>query len=650
MHPSKSRILAAIMLGASLLLLMGLAIQGFFSMIFLVGSAAIGCTAYLVITGVGDSVYEKEGRIQNGVAARKRLKMLTSSLFFLFSAFSLWVAVSQQYQKPVTYYALVAASGAALTVQIGLVDRRGEVMATLGQILFMAMNLFGSNLLIFPLGIGGADSAYHITLLVDPIIRIGHIPENIPFGLVYGSFPTHHILVATTSQVIMSDSASTYYAMGVLAMLLPVLVVFVVCRSLFNEKVGLLAALLLSGSSYYIFWASHAAALSFAIPLISTLVFVSLAMVDRPGFGFIVVAVILMGSLVFTHPYSSIIFASIILGLLVAQKTVAGIHRASSGGVRGIALIFIIVLSAHWIYYSSLLGGAVELAKVYYSILTSKLFLPPPTVYDSLPLSTIFVNTLGDSILISLAVIGSLAVISRGLSPRLMIVLGPAMVLISLSIVGVLTNLIYLLPNRIYVFLQFLGLVPLAAIGLIRLIRRYPAVRLDGWRDWSVLGVTAVLVGSFVFTSSTSTIAGFETSPFVGDEPYGKLYSTEYERQSVKWMCRFSIEPVSAGVSRSLAPIEGLKLEACFAEESSSINGLSITPDDSIDIQDLPSGSFVLFSHFDFYPGFLSGVAERGKYGQGVFKKLDDKESVRLSILDRLYDNGLLEVFITARR
>src|SRR2546427_7908989 len=87
-----------------------------------------------------------------------------------------------------------------------------------------------------------------------------------------------------------SDPTRTYYSLGALVMTTPVLVAFLIGRSLFGARIGLLAALILSGSSYFIFWAAHDAPLSFAVPLVGFLLLSFLTLLPRPHVRMIFVA------------------------------------------------------------------------------------------------------------------------------------------------------------------------------------------------------------------------------------------------------------------------------------------------------------------------------------------------------------------------
>src|SRR2546428_13293308 len=113
-----------------------------------------------------------------------------------------------------------------------------------------------------------------------------------------------------------SAPTRTYYSLGALVMTTPVLVAFLIGRSLFGARIALLAALVLSGSSYFIFWAAHDAPLSFAVPLVGFLLLSFLTMLRGPNVRMISVAGVFAVVLVPAPPPSTVILLFLPLSLL----------------------------------------------------------------------------------------------------------------------------------------------------------------------------------------------------------------------------------------------------------------------------------------------------------------------------------------------
>src|SRR2546428_11295853 len=107
-----------------------------------------------------------------------------------------------------------------------------------------------------------------------------------------------------------------------------------------------------------------------------------------------------------------------------------------------------------------------ELTQQYWNLLLGEAQVPAGRVYNTLPLSLIFVNTAGDSILQFLVIVGVFAGLARGPSRRMMMIPAPTLTLFIVSVVGLTVPLTYLSPNRIYAFLPFIRFAPLAAFAV----------------------------------------------------------------------------------------------------------------------------------------------------------------------------------------
>ncbi len=615
-----------------------------YSTIFLVAGATAGVAIFLLVSRRPEALApEAPGPVQEG--ARHRIKQVATMAFFLLSAASLLVLVSEVDSKPLAYYVLMAVAGAMITARIGLLDRPREIPATLLMIVLLGLNLFGSDQLSFPNGIGGADSSTHLSLLVLPILQTGYLPPTNPCAFVYGSAPAHHILVASGSLLLGADPSRVYYALGFLVMALPLPATFLVCKTLFGPRTALIAPLLISGSSYYVFWASHASTLTYAIPFIALAVLILLRLLDRFSVRLILLAVLFVSALLLTHPYSSVIFAAILVAILVGEAVKAGVTHRALWGSRIVSGVFAYLLLVHWAYDSCLLTKSGTLLQSFFNAFNPEAGIAPPAVYDTLPISTILANTLGDAFLLALLAVGLFLLLSRGLSTRQMIVIAPAIALVALTAAGIFLRVVYLLPNRIYVFLQFLAIAPLGAVAFRYLWRR---IHIPGARSHpaATLAVAAAIVGTFVFLSTTSTIAGFETSPLSFGQPYVKLYNTQYEADAARWACA-NLPPASlVQLSRSLVGNSREILKDCVEGTGGTLDPLPISAGREINVPGLSAGSVVIFDRYDVSPGYQLGIVTAGRFGQGVYDKLSPQAEMQLSSFDRVYDNGVVQAYI----
>lgn len=638
----------------TVVLLLGIAILGIvvalrlYSTLFLGAAAVAGPLAFLVYTHRGAAGSFRALRASWHVSPRMvpRLRSLSTMFFFLLTAGSLLVAVRDPYTKPELYYILAAASAAALAARVLLLSVPQEVPFTLAMVAVLALNLFGSNQLAFPLGIGGADARAHIDALVAPIAATGNVPIGACGGsaLIYFFFPASQVYVASSAVLMSASPVNTFYAMGFLGMASSVVILFTIVRPLIGTRRAFLAAVFLAGSSYYLFWASHASATTFAIPLIATFVLVLRELHKQRNRQMIVAAAILSVALVLTHPYSSVIFVIVLLGMIAGELYARRSKDAWIWGLVASAVIFAGWLVVDWVNFSCLTPTALRFFREYLSTIFGSHLVSSGGSYDALPLGLLFLNTFADSLLLALSVLGFLLLYARGLSRARMLIIGPGVALLFVTMLGLLTNLVYLLPARVYAYLQLVALAPLAAVGIAALYRgtgTSHGAETNPVRILLVVGIVAL----FVFGSTASTIAGFETSPLDGGRPFVKVYNTQYEAASANWLCQRLAHPPYLVVSRSVAGLPSDQVNRCTKSMGTEFENLPVTSEGAINMTLLKPGAYVWFSWFDVSTIFQYKLLQVGRYGGAAYTQLTPTAAESFQSFDRIYDNGQIQVF-----
>lgn len=647
MSSDKIKRLVMVILGLSVIALVIAVTIGVISIMMLIIAIIIGSLLFLHFRKSWSNEVCNYSSSDQSTSHSYRIFLVSGIAYFLLSSSALWAIISM-HEKSIIYYVLIALSTFFLTIQIIIVDSKRKSTFIFIEIILLAVNIYASTQFIFPLGIGGSDAPTHFYSLVVPIIENGHIQEGGVDAFLYNKFPAHHILVASVSEALSTDPLQTYFNMGYLIMILPLVLVYSIGRSLYNNMAGLFAALLLSTASYYIYWTTHAAAFTYAIPLMAILILSILRIVDKRNPSFFVISIIIIITLVFTHHYTSFISVMIILGvtiLCITQNRKDIIIR-----LRGFIIIFIAILITQWLYYSDFIRNAAILSEEWYDSLSSGSFIASPGAYDVISFEMIIINTIGDALLMIFGVLGFYYLCeSRKYDPKLTMILNMTVVLILLTAMGVLTNLIYLLPNRIYIFLLVISVATLIGIAFYKITANRSCLFKSGWKDIvrkSRIMIVALIVATIVFMSITSSIAGFETSPFIGEQPYIKLFDTNHEEISVKWLRDVSVSHQILIIPRSLSAFSAHHLLETASLLNQTIKKLPLTSDGRLDKDILSGSSLIMYSDFDATIGFQMGLTGKGKLGTGILTKLDSSIYLELSQNNLIYDEGAVKIFI----
>lgn len=612
-----------------------------YSYIFILISALVGIVTFLIINYFRDTRFISNGETWSLNSTKKRrLSSLLSIAFFLLLSISLLLISPGSGIKPLSYYIIVSICGALVAVDIIIVESKKAVLVNLAKSFILTLSIFFVHQIIFPFGIAGADMFYHLPAVIYPIQNSGYIPTG---ELIYESFPVHHILVSMTSSVSMVDPRILYSYIGAFLMVLCVPVAFLMGRYILGIKAGLFAALFFPVTGYTAYWAFHPAPIAYVLPLILILLFLTLYIYNRKNAGLLIMYIILSLSIIFCHPYSSVILLLILTLVFVVDCFVTLRVRKSKLKTGNLYLIFLTMLLVQWMYYSFLMSTAVGFFERYSAAITSESNIAQVSTYDIYPVELIFLNTFGIGLIGFLSGIGFLSLLSKK-SSITRIFSGYTVGLVAVVGIGVIFNFVYLLPNRVFAYLGAVSLIILIPKG-IEFLRLDKANKHILRTKIPALAVVTFLV--FFFTTS-STISGFETSLFTGNYPNVKLYETPYERHAVNWLDPHLVSEQNdvIYVSRSFyAPL----LQGIIAHHNSTnltIMYLPMTEEhDDVNISALKNNSTVMFSEYDTDPGFISGITAVGRPGIGVYMRFNNSIIHRFSGLNSLYDNGKITIF-----
>ena len=436
------------------------------------------------------------------------------------------------YSKPVLYYAAIAVAAGVLVARITLTaaHRSNVALAFL-----YGLNTFISNQLAFPLGLNGPDVGDHIGLATT-IYRTGHITG----GSTYTGFPGQHLLAATSAFFAGTPVPITYRSIGILAMVLGLPVTYLIARRLGNRRYAVFAIIFYASMDYVVYRAGHPSKLAYALPLVLLTVATVSYLYKEGEPGLVVLFGLFSTALVFTHPHTAfitlILLGAIAVGSYLASRVDAILPSSTTQTTNGgrsqtsvfasrshvFVLLFAIVFIGQFLYFSQFFQNLVDIAYQYVDILlltggTDAVKATPR--FSSIPQAQLFINTIGSGLLTLFVVVGSLNLLSRRirLSHLLMtwtVVSGAVMVL------GVVGNVPFALPNRVWVITEITAFSFFGAAGLLYCLqqaqtRSQPKV---------LVSAVIILVIGFAFFSTASTIAGIETSAFNEDVPHRTWY------------------------------------------------------------------------------------------------------------------------------
>jgi len=601
--------------------------RNYLSYIFLSIAAIIGLIIFIILSKYFNN--NRLSELESDLLYQKPSFFITISSIFFFISYSLSLLTLPDgfYSKTILYYLFVSICAGSIATEIIFVESKYIWKVNLFKSVLLFLNLSLSNQLVYPLGIGNPDNFYHVFNIVVPIIEQGRIP----LGYTYTYFPIHHLLTSIVALITSFSPSVTYNYLGSTVMSLGPMFAFLVGRKILDRRVGLLSALGYCCSDYLIYWGSHPVQLSFIYPMILLIFMIILYIFKDRNSKFILLYLIICINIVFLHHYSAMMLFFIMISIMFIEFIKKTKQKKYIIKSFSLSVIFIIMLLGQWMYYSNIFGGFINIIVIYNNAFTSDISsnVVSQTYYDTFPIKTLFLNEIGSCILIAFSVIGFFYLLrNRFLFGDIIAAL--FVCLIGLIGIGAVINVPFLLPNRIYAFLQELSMVYIMSICIVWILNNKNSLKI-----WVVL-----LIIIFQFFSASSTIAGFETSPLVGDQAYWKFYETPFERNSLKWINESSSENSSIFFNPSFVSSLQNEYEIWPIKET---NGRI-----SVDLDNVTVHSYILFSNFDVNPGFRYGRVSNYHMGSNLWIKMkpDVKDELNRNIqILRIYDNGMLSAY-----
>jgi len=583
----------------------------YFSYLALVFSPVIGICLYLLLRR------HTFGNTSNGLIIlpagqeSRRIIVLASILFFIFFTISVVSLLWGYYSKSPWYFVFIAICTATIAVEIPFIQTEMCSAFNLFKSFLLVLNITMSNQIVYPQGIALPDFGLHFNGYVLPILATGVVPEG-----VYQAFPAHHIFAAVSILLLGTDPKTTYLWLGCVVLCLGILFVYIIGKKFVNQKFGLFVAVLFTCLDYYIMYGSHPEHQAYNYAMTVILFAVIMFFYYSHDRRYIPLCLICMVAMIFTHHLSAVIVFLVLGAFILAELLIRYNDPQYTLKFWPVFIIFGVVLMAQWIYYSYAFNSAVGAIEAYtHAFQEVSANIITSTAYDQLSLTIIFLNSIGSCILIILGIIGVIISFKKKtLFNKFLISL--MIVLVLLLGVGIVFKQVALLPDRIYPFIQVFALVFLAAEGIIFFLN---VLHKNSTRILALISLFLWLS----FFSCASTIAGFETSPFVNEQiSYFKDYSTYQEEYSGAWNTNY------------------------FPAKSETMNAFPLNDQGILMINEIPNNTFLTYDKLYLRNGFISATGSH-HMGQYIFRKMKPEESNKLDVYGLFYMNGIVNTYGT---
>jgi mannosyltransferase len=161
------------------------------------------------------------------------------------------------------------------------------------------------------------------SLWVDEISTLGQIQggvfATVPLAIVNGT-PPFYYMIQSVLHAILPAGESSIRLLSAVADVGSIVLILVIGRRLFTERVALLAAALYAISYRALWFAQEARAYSLSIALTLLAVYTLLRLLDRPSWGRAALHAVVVVCLLYTHVYAVFAIAGIELGFMVRSR------------------------------------------------------------------------------------------------------------------------------------------------------------------------------------------------------------------------------------------------------------------------------------------------------------------------------------------
>ena len=341
------------------------------------------------------------------------------ALFFLY-ALSLLLSIvvinlrEDVYSRPMEYFVLIPISVGAIfaAIMTGSMTKR-RILILITAIIFVGLDLDYSQQALFP-NVIGIDTWWH-QWFAGNIIASGRIPS----GTDYSGLPFFHLEISSASIVTGVDyKLASMFSIGFVYVVMTVLVAFLLGRTLFDNRIGLIASMMTVIANYVVGKGLAPIPTTLGFLFLVTALLLRLESDGRRKSSRDVLVLVMCGSVIMTHTLASLAMA---LALLVGSASIWFFSRTYKPQTencfpRRFAILFLVWMIAYWALISGSLAALYSLVRSGFSL---EYFVRTPSIVTeygtSIPIEEQLMNNLGMLLFFSTSILGFLYMISRKL-------------------------------------------------------------------------------------------------------------------------------------------------------------------------------------------------------------------------------------------
>ncbi|MFA4876135.1 MAG: hypothetical protein WC586_01875 [Methanoregula sp.] len=438
-----------------------------------------------------------------------KISKLLNIIFLISFVLILYILIITLYIRPIEFFFLIAIISGVIGIEILTLqnERKYNIYLILVKIITLSILLRWSLYYIFPGSYLGVDPWFTGVLYTD-------IAENGFLNMAMGGYyfnPLHHVLVVNIIHLTGLNSCNALIFSIALIEAVSVIFIYFTGNLLFNQKVGLLAALVLAVNNLHIWWGWWPVAQTFGIVFFSIILWEIVKIHKENNLKDKVILTLFFIAIIFTHTVSSFV-AFIVVGFYVVgnyiYKIFFEVKEKVNKNLLFILAVFALIILAHWIYYAGTF--------TYFTYMGFGKTLVSGSAASTIELTQKIVpvlelnNKLCSMLFYGFSIAGLLALLSAKFIDKYRF----SYTFAGISLLGMIFLNTFLpipveiLIGRWFVFVQIL-LAVLAALGIFLLVNFFSGNK-------SKIITVFVLLFAISFLMTTNTIASFD-SPLYPD-------------------------------------------------------------------------------------------------------------------------------------